>query len=327
MSPATDLMNDPEIKPRNLKSVLLTNPFCEPLRTMYDRITASSATSWNQVEDEFLAAISEFDSGLPAAFDGVGKDEKDRQSKDLSAAIQNGKGDWFNNVVALLLERCAGIETLYVRRLVPGLIIAEHNLDGVYPGDQTREIEFLLEAKMMGTPKHANSSGQKLPGRAGSADLNKRVKELAFKSIDLKGEAARRLTMVGVAPTRGGAGGGDLSTWLHASRPRIYFFMAVRVLGETDFAAVVRWAETAAQVVDAVGLYCYEALPDSFTTYRAKPGIPTVYQLDKVLYRACTELQGLRLSPPPAIPRDVEASAAAKAERLSESVRSVTEDM
>jgi hypothetical protein len=90
------------------------------------------------------------------------------------------------------------------------------------------------------------------------ADTNKRVKELAFKSIDLKGEAARRLTMVGVSPTSGGAGGGDLSTWLHASRPRIYLFMAVRVVSDSDFNAVVRWAETAAQVVDAVGLYCYE---------------------------------------------------------------------
>jgi hypothetical protein len=63
-----------------------------------------------------------------------------------------------------------------------------------------------------------------------SADTNKRVKELAFKSIDLKGEAARRLTMVGIAPTCGGAGGSDLSTWLHASRPRIHAFMAVRVV-------------------------------------------------------------------------------------------------
>jgi hypothetical protein len=162
--------------------------------------------------------------------------QKKRQSKELSAAIQNGKGDWFNNVLATLLENCSGIDTLYVRRRVPGLIIPEHNLDGVYPGDEAREIEFLLEAKMMGTPKHANSPGEKPVGRAGSADTNKRVKELAFKSIDLKGEAARRLTMVGISPTSGGAGGGDLSTWLHASRPRIYFFMAVRVVGDSDFA-------------------------------------------------------------------------------------------
>jgi len=283
---------------------------------MYERLTARGTTSWNQVEAEFLSAMSQFDSGLPISFEGD-DEEKKRQSKELSAAIQNGKGDWFNNVLADLLENCSGVERLYVRRRVPGLIIPEHNLDGVFPGDESREIEFLLEAKMMGTPKHANSPGEKLAGRAGSADTNKRVKELAFKSIDLKGEAARRLTMVGVSPGSGGPGGGDLSTWLHGSRPRIYFFMGVRVLGDTDFAAVVRWAETAAQVVDAVGLYCYEPVSEDFTSYRRRGGVPTAYELERVLYRACTELQGLSASLPPPIPHDIQPSAALVASELT----------
>lgn len=93
--------------------------------------------------------------------------------------------------------------------------------------------------------------------------------------------------------------------------------MAVRVVGDSDFAAVVRWAETAAQVVDAVGLYCYE--PDvAFTSYRRRTGIPTAYELERVLYRACTELQGLREAPTPPIPHNVEPSAAALAERLTD---------
>jgi hypothetical protein len=309
-------MTDPSIAPRNPKAVLLTNPYCEPLKDMYHRLEASGATSWNQIEEEFLSAMSDFDSGLPLSFEG-GDESKNRQSKELSAAIQNGKGDWFNNILALLLENCSGIESLYVRRKVPGLIIPEHNLDGVYPGGDDREIEFLLEAKMMGTPKHANSANEKTAGRAGSADTNKRVKELAFKSIDLKGEAARRLAMVGAAPTVGGPGGGDLSTWLHASRPRIYFFLAVRVLSDTDFAAVVRWAETAAQVVDAVGLYCYKPSADSMTTYRGRLGVPTAYELERVLWRACTELQGLRDSPPAPFPTDMEPSASSKALQLT----------
>lgn len=271
------------------------------------------ATSWNQIESDFLTAMSEFDSGLPAAFDP----DQVGESEELSAAIQNGKGDWFNNVLANLLENCSGIERLYVRRQVPGLIVPTHNLDGVYPGDETREIEFLLEAKMMGTPKHANSPRQRPIGRGGSADTKKRVTELAFKSIDLKGEASRRLAMVGTAPTAGGAGGGDLSTWLHANRPRIYFFIAARVISDSDFAAMVRWAETAAQVVDAVGLYCFEPIDDGFTTYRRRAAVPTAYELERVLYRACQELQNLRTSPPPPIPHDVEPSAAAQAEEIT----------
>lgn len=82
---------------------------------MYDRL--AGATSWNQVEDEFLTAMSLFDSGLPAVLEGT-EEDKNRQSKELSAAIQNGKGDWFNNVLADLLETCSGIERLYTRGAV-----------------------------------------------------------------------------------------------------------------------------------------------------------------------------------------------------------------
>jgi hypothetical protein len=284
---------------------------------MYGEVEAAGATSWNQVEGLFLRAMSEFDSQLPTVFDGD-DERKKHQSRALSGALQNGKGDWFNNVLGVLLERCADIEALYLRREVPGLIIPVHNLDGVYPGDPTREIEFLLEAKMMGTPKHANSPNEKDAGRDGSADLKKRIGELAFKSIDLKGEASRRLTMVGQAPTGGGAGGGDLSTWLHANRPKIYFFFAVRVLSDTDFAAVVRWAQTAAQVVDAVGLYCYEPEPGSFTTYRRRAGVPTAHELERVLYRACIDLRGLATALPPPIPVDVPPSPAAEAAALTD---------
>jgi hypothetical protein len=115
-------LTPPPIAPRTPKAVLLTNPYCGPLRSMYDWLTATKATSWNQVESEFLSAMSLFDSGLPAMLDGSEEDKR-RQSKELSAAIQNGKGDWFNNVLADLLEACSGIEMLYVRRSVPGLII------------------------------------------------------------------------------------------------------------------------------------------------------------------------------------------------------------
>jgi hypothetical protein len=315
-------MAAPLVAPRKLGSVLVDNPYCQPLREMYARVATSNATSWNQVEADFLAAMSAFDSNLPVVLEGD-QAAQDLQSRYLSGALQNGKGDWFNNVIAVLLERCAEIETLYVRRNVPGLIVPTHNLDGVFPGDAGREIEFLLEAKMMGTPKHANSPNEKATGRAGSADTKKRVSELAFKSIDLKGEASRRLTMIGQAPTGGGAGGGDLSTWLHANRPKIYFFMAVRVSSDSDFAAVVRWAQTAAQVVDAVGLYCYERSGGASTTYRRRADVPTAYELERVLYRACIELRGLVTDPPPPIPMDAPASPAEEAATLTKKAEEV----
>lgn len=239
--------------------------------------------------------MGEFDTTLAATATAPDPDALDN----LVADLQNGKGDFFNDLLALLLEGCSGIEDLYARASVPGLLVEVHNLDGVYPS--TGEIGFLLEAKMMGTPKHALNRKQKDPkGRRGSADIGKRVKELAFKSIDLKGEASRRRAILGERPVAGGAGGGDLSTWLRSSEPRIYFFLAARIISDSDFRAVVKWCGAAAQVVDAVGLYCYEPVSDNqVTTYRQHEGIPPELALDRTLYKACLDLQNLKQRPAP----------------------------
>jgi hypothetical protein len=255
---------------------------------MYQSVRDQGAASWNQVEDGFLAAMSAFDTDLASTAD-IPLADSGRTS--LSGDIQNGKGDYFNDLLALLLENCAEIQCLYTRNKVPGLIVREHNLDGVYPA--TGPIGFLLEAKMMGTPRHALSPKQKLAGRRGSADVGKRVKELAFKSIDLKGEYSRRMTTEGQLPSGGGPGGSDLTTWLRANPPKIYFFMAVRVLSDSDYTATIRWAHTAQQVVDAVGLYCYEPVAGGTTEYRRRGGVPTELELERVLYKACLELRAL----------------------------------
>jgi len=262
---------------------------------MYDEAVAMKAQTFSQVEKRFLEAMSEFDYALAKTVEGS-VDPKIRET--LAADLQNGKGDFFNDLLALLLENGSGIEHLYARRAVPGLIIREHNLDGVYPN--VGDIEFLLEAKMMGTPRHVSSPRQKAWGRNGSADAEKRVKELAFKSIDLKGEYSRRRAMAGLEPSGGGAGGGDLTTWLHKTKPLIFFFMAVRVVNETDFKSVVRHAETATAVVDQVGLYCYEPVDDSryFTRYRSHGGISTILELDRKLDAARLELQRIRTEGP-----------------------------
>jgi hypothetical protein len=76
------------VAPRGPRAVLLANPYCAPLRAMYDRLATTQLTSWNQVESEFLAAMSMFDSGLPSVLEGA-ETVKNRQSKELSAAIQN----------------------------------------------------------------------------------------------------------------------------------------------------------------------------------------------------------------------------------------------
>lgn len=58
--------------------------------------------------------------------------------------LQNGKGDFFNDLLAPLLENCARSNS-YSRVGVPGLMFPKHNLDVTFPS--TGGIEFILEAK------------------------------------------------------------------------------------------------------------------------------------------------------------------------------------
>lgn len=146
----------PPGRPRRTSDVVARSPACRPLRDLYRWAEQTSATSWNQIEDRILAAMSEFDSTLAATADAADPEAE----RGLLADLQNGKGDSFNDILALLLENCSGIEDLSARSSVPGLLVETHNLDGVYP--QTGEIGFLLEAKMMGTPRHALNRKQRV---------------------------------------------------------------------------------------------------------------------------------------------------------------------
>jgi len=251
---------------------------------MYEAAVASHPRTWNEIEDAFVRAMEGFDTNVASGMADIGD-------------LQNGKGDFFNDLLALLLENCAEL-ILYSRGGVPGFVFANHNLDVTYPN--TGVVQFMVEAKAVGTPRHPLSPKQKPIGRPGSADLAKRVKEVAFKSIDLKAEYGRIMAMQGESPAT--TPGGNLTTWLRSVPPSGYLFIAARVVSESDFDATVAFAHTAAQVQDGVGLFCFT--PESAakpTTYR-KVSVPVDLSIDRVLYRACQDLVGLKRKAPVPIP-------------------------
>jgi hypothetical protein len=269
---------------------------------MYAWAEQARPKTWNEVEVQFLAAMSAFDANVASGIADIGD-------------LQNGKGDFFNDLLSLLLENCASVD-LYSRSGVPGFIFANHNLDVTYPNEGV--VKFTLEAKAVGTPKHPLSPKQKEIGRPGSADLGKRVKEVAFKTIDLKAEHGRLMAMAGTSPEV--QPGGNLTTWLRSVRPSAYLFVAARIVSATDLRAAISFAQTAAQVQDAVGLFCFgPETPSQLTKYK-RLDVPTSFAIDRVLYRACEDLSALKAEPPvqivgrPSPSADAEASA----ERASE---------
>ena len=220
------------------------------------------------MEPEFLRAMWEFDQKFA---DGEA-DQGDNQ---------NGKGDFFTDLIALLLENCSD-KLLVGRGGVPGLIFPNHALDASYP--QTGAVELLIETRVAGAPKTLRNPSQKNPrGRMGSADLDKRIKEAGLKTIDLKAEWAR-------GAGKGGGPTNDFITWLRRSKP-LSFFMAIRVVDANDRERTIYFANAAAQMMDAVGLVAYEIDPHG-SGYRALKSPPHL-ELDRILSRACTTLRNL----------------------------------
>jgi hypothetical protein len=221
------------------------------------------------IEPLFLRTMATFDQMVAAGATTQG----DRQ---------NGKGDFFNDVLQILLEQCSG-KPLGKRPKVRGLSFPNHMLDIAYPAKG--RVVFTIETKATGVPKHPGNTLQKNPeGRPGAADLEKRIKEAAFKNIDLKAEDARH----------GGRGGGatsDLMSFLSAASPRCYMFLSVRVIGESDLQRTIHFGNIAKDWFDQCGLYCY-GWNDEHAAYERK-AVGSHLELDRVLAKVCAALRNL----------------------------------
>lgn len=241
-----------------------------PLAAALEFATAKQFSRWRQVEEVFLDAMRRFDQSVA----GGRSTQGDRQ---------NGKGDYFNDMLALLLSNCSG-KDLHTRPNIPGLSFKNNKLDVAYP--RTGPVQLIVETKATGIPKHPGNTEQKHPeGRAGSADLEKRIKEAAFKNIDIKAEAARE-------EGKGGGATSDLASWMRAAPPRCYLFLSVRVRDDADLAKAIDYAHIGSTWFDACGLFAY-GWNETRTAYEAKEVRASSIELDRVLSNVCTALRSL----------------------------------
>lgn len=255
--------------PRKTSPRVATSPGCRPLRELYTWALEHRPSRWPEVEERFLDALWAFDQNVANGLATQGD-------------IQNGKGDFFTDLVALLLENASG-KHLYGRGAIPGLFFPSHNLDASFP--PAGQVEVLIETKAAGAPKTSRNPLQKNPqGRPGSADLKKRITETGLKTIDLKAEYARHAG-------KGEGPAGDLMTWLRRSKPQCVLFLAIRVVSPQDLQKTIDHVAIASRILDDVGLVAYEPDPEG-KRYRLSE-IPSYYELDRVLSRVASHLRSL----------------------------------
>lgn len=253
--------------PRKTSDRVATSPGCAPLHELYLWADEQRVSRWTDVQDRFLEAMWRFDANVTS---GVAS----------QADVQNGKGDFFTDLVALLLENASG-KSLYGRGAIPGLFFPTHYLDASYPPEG--QVEVLIETKAAGAPPNPR---QKTPkDRRASADLKKRITEVGLKTIDLKAEYARQVG-------RGEGPAGDLVTWLRRSKPGCYLLLAIRVADSLDRKSTIDHAQIANNMMDGVGLVAY--VPDEARqSYRMVESLPLHLELDRVLSRVASHLRDL----------------------------------
>lgn len=227
--------------------------------------------TWTQVETGFLSAMERFDAEVIAGRASEGE-------------RQNGKGDYFNELIAAVLENASGVQ-LNRRRGVNGLVFADYNLDVTHPA--TGVAEILIEAKTMGTPKHAGSDKAAPVGRPASADLPKRLREAGFKAIDLKaGYGFHSHDSSQAGPT------GSLTAWLRRSKPQAFVLIAARVTDSGDLRRMIADSTSMTKIMDGMGVICFQADdPTSPSPRYTACDVPVSIQLGRVLHDIAEQMR------------------------------------
>lgn len=243
------------------------SPFSFPeFRALLDQVEAERTDIFAAIEADFLRAMGAFDRRVAAG--------------EFTSGQNQNKGLFFNELIARLVERCAGFGVAQ-RGKRPGILLPQVDVDLCYPPDRKARPALIAELKMAGTPKHPKSPEAGPLGRRASSDIDKRIREFALNVIDLK-----------LADIQGGTTpSGDITSWIQETRPRCFALFGLRVVDENDHETVVgRFQHLANAYANGVGLALYEPVdrstPEGRVTYRAIPA-PGGMSIDDAVRRMC----------------------------------------
>ncbi len=127
---------------------------------------------WEQIQEELLNILAELD--------------RLRREDRIPEGRYRQKGNYFRDTIIALVKASCGFELR--ERELPGRT-DKHRVDVSYlQNDENPRQGFVLlagEAKAMGSPEHERE-GKRYPERTLTIDIDKRVKEVKYTSIDLK---------------------------------------------------------------------------------------------------------------------------------------------
>ena len=246
-------------------------PVFEPFADLLTTVGDQAITDFSVIEARFIAAMSAFDTEIA------------RPGGEWTSGDNQGKGKFFNELTARLLQNLTGLQIIQ-RGKRPGVLLDNVDVDLCFPPDGAPLV--IAETKMLGTPQHPrNQTSQHIRGRRGTADLPKRIREIALNVIDLKLAAPEGR----VEPI------GDIATWIQRQPPAFYALFGLRLADNYDHEQLVAQAQMLNNsYANGVGLVLYRPIdittPAGRTTYeRVRP--PRGLALDDALRRMAREIR------------------------------------
>lgn len=259
----------------------MPKPFSfSPFERLLAEVDRDEVSTFASVESTFVDAMSAFDQELV-----LGR---------LTSGQNQNKGLFFNELVARLIERCAGLGVAQ-RGKRPGILLPTVDVDLCFPSDPLTRPVMIAEVKMAGTPKHPGSPKAGVLGRPASADVDKRIREIALSVIDLK-----------LADAEGGTSPiGDISSWIQETRPRFFALFGLRVIDSNDLKKVLgRFQYLANSYANGVGLALYTPVDPSTAAGRVRYksiDAPGGMSVDDAVKRICRLIKATGDAPPKSI--------------------------
>jgi hypothetical protein len=264
----------------------------ENWEALKERVQSEALQQFADVQDDWLDLMWTLDAyriaGVPPRAMGSAAAMSAARRLD---AIYRGKGNWFAELLALLLHNRTSMR-ISPRQRVQGFSQL-HQIDLAWPA-RREDVRICAETKVTGAPAFGST-----PARASMSDFSNRRKELKFAATDLKLYRRQQQTKIE-----------HWGVWRESAPPKTYFLWAARFDPARDrFDRIVSEARALVDTyLDGAGLFVWRE-NEGGNSYEPMP-LPQaahVSNLDDVLHRIASEinlLAGPDREPPAAVTPD-----------------------
>ncbi|MYD65886.1 MAG: hypothetical protein F4X26_07930 [Chloroflexi bacterium] len=241
---------------------------------LIERVQSDALLWFSDIQEEWLDLLWTLDAYRRESTPPARMGNPKARPRPRLAGIYRGKGNWFAQIVALLLENQT-TQVIAPRNRIQGFS-QTHQIDVAWP-DRKVDPLICVETKVTGGPPYGSHNA-----RGALNDWSNRRKELKFAATDLKLYRRGMETRID-----------HWDQWRTNESPSVYLLWAARLGPSETVEDIVQEAQSLTNsYLDGAGVLCWQEAVDG-TSYELVnlPNQARVHELDDVLYRIATAIQ------------------------------------